>query len=167
LEVTLRKQLLRELISASKRLDWWNSYDTLNSRILKNLKQKVSSENSENLLDPNDLDSQLPFGFWIGLLSNRYHQSLWVPILNKSFPKSKQKRADIHKDLYAVLRLRNRIAHHEPIFDMDLFLLSNNIKNVLGQLDLNKEIWLKKNSRVDAVLKKKSLVLNDEYETSF
>ena len=37
---------------------------------------------------------------------------------------------------------------------MDLFLLSNNIKNVLGQLDLNKEIWLKKNSRVDAVLKK-------------
>jgi hypothetical protein len=159
--------LLRELISASKRLDWWNYYDTINSRTLKNLKQKVSSESNDRLLDPNDLDSQLPFGFWIGLLSNRYHQSLWVPILNKSFPNLNQNRADIHKNLYAVLRLRNRIAHHEPIFDLDLLLLSDNIRNVLGLLDSNKETWLKKNSRVDAVLNKKSLVLNGEYETSF
>src|ERR1700694_4376445 len=80
------------------------------------------------------LVAELSFGFWTGLVGRQYEQTLWVPGLYRAFPnatrivtagpegskKVKLKRSQIAERLDAIRKLRNRIAHHEPIWDLGL-----------------------------------------------
>jgi hypothetical protein len=59
--------------------------------------------------------AELTFGFWVELTARSYHGDLWVPYLYTAFPHGKLHRKHIHRRLQTVHRLRNRIAHHEPI----------------------------------------------------
>ena len=64
--------------------------------------------------------------FWERLLTLRYDDRHWTPHLFQQFPhldaeKSvAEHRLAMAQDLGVVRRLRNRIAHHEPIFTRDL-----------------------------------------------
>lgn len=64
--------------------------------------------------------------FWEKQFTKRNDQRLWEPYLFKLFPNLdprgsvKIHRQRIASDLEAVRRLRNRIAHHEPIFNRNL-----------------------------------------------
>ena len=65
---------------------------------------------------------ELSFVFWQAMLTQRHDERLWNNNLIKIFPninKSKtvqKNRESLHNDLDDIRRLRNRIAHHEPIF---------------------------------------------------
>lgn len=66
----------------------------------------------------------LTFGFWIHLFTKSYKPKLWDKkgIFEAVFPNYAQKGslreiAPIQKDLLAILRLRNRIFHHEIIIN--------------------------------------------------
>lgn len=53
------------------------------------------------------------------LVSARYEQSLWVPILDEAFVSIPGRTADARREfiesrLRVLHRLRNRVAHHEP-----------------------------------------------------
>jgi hypothetical protein len=79
--------------------------------------------------------ADLPFGFWTSMLTARYAVPLvWRQNLPIAFPHMPPT-----SSLHSVLRpmedariLRNRIAHHEPIFDRRLDLSHNEILRVLG-----------------------------------
>jgi hypothetical protein len=64
--------------------------------------------------------------FWERLLTRwppgklNYEMALWRPALHRAFPDSRRRRAEVHKPLPGLRDLRNRIAHHEPIFSRDL-----------------------------------------------
>jgi hypothetical protein len=65
---------------------------------------------------PGKVVAELTFGFWIDLLQNSNHMSLWVGRkLHRAFPNARRRRAVIHGRLKAIQLLRNRISHHEPI----------------------------------------------------
>ena len=64
---------------------------------------------------PGKILAELMFGFWPNLLTGRYHASLWVPCLHRAFPYANEPRRVIHLRLEQIRRLRNRIAHHEPV----------------------------------------------------
>lgn len=65
------------------------------------------------------LVAELSFGFWSQLTDSRYEHCLWVPYLHKIFAAgSRPKRAVFNQQLEALRQLRNRIAHHEPIFHL-------------------------------------------------
>lgn len=66
--------------------------------------------------------AELNFGFWVTLISPRYDVPLWRPALRKAFPHRPKgtERKQVHKQLNAVRRLRNRVAHHEPVIHRDL-----------------------------------------------
>ena len=68
----------------------------------------------------------LPFGFWRYLITTKRHASLWVPVLHQAFPLGNaditKRRLEISRDLEFLVTLRNRIAHHDPIFRRDLLL---------------------------------------------
>jgi hypothetical protein len=50
-----------------------------------------------------------------------YEKTLWVPHLSKAFPQiAKPDRVQIFDRFEAIRKLRNRIAHHEPIFNRNL-----------------------------------------------
>jgi hypothetical protein len=69
---------------------------------------------------PGKVISDLNFGFWRYLASDRYEQSFWTPALDHSFTapgKTVRARRHAVEDRIAPLHLlRNRIAHCEPIF---------------------------------------------------
>lgn len=60
------------------------------------------------------LIAELPFGFWSSLLADEHNRRLWQPALRHAF-EGPVRRRRLHAELDEVRRLRNRIAHHEPI----------------------------------------------------
>lgn len=72
-------------------------------------------------LTPARLVSELNFGFWRYLLAKRYETTLWTPALRHGFPQfQSQQRKIVYNVVTELHILRNRIAHHEPIFKRDL-----------------------------------------------
>lgn len=65
------------------------------------------------------LVAELPFGFWWSLLADEYNRRLWQPALQHAFDGPVRRRT-LHAGLDDLRRLRNRIAHHEPIHNRDL-----------------------------------------------
>lgn len=63
--------------------------------------------------------AELPFGFWWSLLADEYNRRLWQPVLRFAFDGPVRRRT-LHSELDEIRRLRNRIAHHEPVHSRDL-----------------------------------------------
>lgn len=89
-----------------------------------------------------DVVTELTFGFWTTLLVSRYDRDFWVPTLHRAFPYYSGRRDALSDDLRALLRLRNRVMHHEPIHEEDLEADHARIYRVLEALspDLAKEV---------------------------
>jgi hypothetical protein len=66
--------------------------------------------------------ADLNFAFWEKIFTVGQDARLWVPHMRTAFPgvsfsiSIPQARAAAHRDLTSIRLLRNRIAHHEPIF---------------------------------------------------
>lgn len=67
--------------------------------------------------------AELTFGFWTTLLSQPYHQTLWVPdktaLVKAVFPHlppTPSNRHFVHQRYNDLRILRNRVMHHEPIW---------------------------------------------------
>lgn len=64
---------------------------------------------------PGKVIAEIDFGFWAHLTSSAQDKYIWVPYLNKVYaPKTDRKR--LHNSLQEIRKLRNRVAHHEPLF---------------------------------------------------
>lgn len=66
--------------------------------------------------------AELDLGFWRYLLTSRYEHTLWNPAIRSQFPAlSRLSGSDSRKLVYHRIEqlnhLRNRIAHHEPIYE--------------------------------------------------
>ncbi len=59
--------------------------------------------------------ANLTLDFWRYLSVKSREKSLWVPALHRAFPKGTD-RGRVDRQIDLLYRLRNRIAHHEPIF---------------------------------------------------
>jgi hypothetical protein len=73
---------------------------------------------------PGRVVSELNFGFWVSLLSGAYETRFWRPnrarVLKASFPnipKSLRQRTTIYKRYNELREFRNRVFHHEPIWN--------------------------------------------------
>ena len=97
---------------------------------------------------------ELNFGFWVSILSPRYDTRLWVPALRKAFPnrpKGEDRKA-VHKAINAVRRLRNRVAHHEPILHRKLDEDHELILKLILWCCPKTSAWVGSLSRLPAVL---------------
>lgn len=89
--------------------------------------------------DAADVIPALSFVFWQKIFTQRFDARLWshcmasvLPGANVSTPWHLT-RAQIHDDLEQIRRLRNRIAHHEPIFARGLANDFATIQRVVGR----------------------------------
>lgn len=89
-----------------------------------------------------DVVTELNFGFWTTLLVKRYDRTFWRAGLYRAFPYHSGPRAPLSDDLHALVRLRNRVMHYEPIHEEDLEAHHARIYRVLEALspDLAKEV---------------------------
>jgi len=127
LEVAVRNSLHYEMHTALRGVDWLRDGLPLPWRTIPRLRFTVPMNGMVNDARQaagagapiGKVIAELPFGFWPSLLSGQFHP-LWSACLHKAFPHAHVPRRDVHWRLEVIRRLRNRIAHHEPI------LTSNN-----------------------------------------
>jgi Abi-like protein len=154
LEVALRNAL-HNMLSLSYSSDWYdNNRISLNSYAIDEIdkaKRMIARRNA--VISPPNIVAELSFGFWIALLASNYHVSLWVPSLHKAFIKSQgKKRRDIYHSLNHLRKLRNRIAHHEPIFARHLSSDYASIITAIEWICPETAAWVDAHSRFHQVM---------------
>jgi hypothetical protein len=101
---------------------------------------------------------ELKFVFWQKMLTSRHDGRLWNPYLFKVLPNLStaiavgELRAKIYDDLEQVRDLRNRIAHHEPIFTRNLTL---ELERIIALVELRCRItaaWMIENQDASTVI---------------
>lgn len=127
IEVALRNKFDREL-GTKFGLEWFKDAGFLalvdgRSKAILSKAQKDAAKHwpKGKALPPGKVIAELTFGFWLQLTDSKLEHKLWVPCLHKAFlPRKAPKRATFNQQLEKLRQLRNRVAHHEPIFHLDL-----------------------------------------------
>lgn len=82
-----------------------------------------------------DVVAQLPFGFWRYLSAKAHEKTLWVPYLHRAFAPGTDRRAHVDDPIGRLHKVRNRIAHHEPLLRVDLLKRCADVVAVAGRID--------------------------------
>lgn len=170
LEVAVRNSVHSRLVARTGRPDWWHSTGlSLKGDHPKRLREAVdrASRDHAGNSTAGHVVAQLSLGFWIGLLANRYHQHLWIPDLRQAFPHYNGRRDDLHQSLERLRKLRNRVAHHEPVFARDLGADHRMILDMLGYINPEAQTWVADHSRVPIVLAERQPTEQGLRETHF
>ena len=90
-------------------------------------------------VEPNHIIASTTFGLWTGLLERTYEPRLWPAMLRHSFPYAPSRirnRRDLYKHLSRIRRLRNRVFHHEPIWNKSTLATDHaDILNTIGWIN--------------------------------
>lgn len=98
--------------------------------------------------------ASLSFGFWRALFSGRYEE-LWRSRLHGAFPNGNGRRAQVNRLATPILRFRNRIAHHEAIFSLDLDKQFGRQLELAQLIDEDARHYIQGLSRIDRLLQQK------------
>lgn len=97
--------------------------------------------------------SALTFGFWQHLTEKRFERFLWAKGAGSGFPHApSEARSELHKKIDALRLIRNRIAHHEAIFDKGPMRSHQDALDVIGWACGTTADWVAAASRVPAVI---------------
>ena len=107
-ELNLRFHVNHHVTSFTNNQDWRQDPNLM-------LSQHLSRAPSNH-----DTYRSMSLGFLCLLFSNRYHNKLWVPCLQDSLPSWTLPRRELHRRFKVLVRVRNRIAHHEIIYNYPL-----------------------------------------------
>lgn len=102
---------------------------------------------------PGRIVAELNFGFWVSIFGPKYDTSLWVPALRHAFPNRPKRceRKGVSGRLNAIRRLRNRVAHHEPILHRNVAQDHAQIIDALDWMCPFTAKWVAVHSRFDDV----------------
>ncbi|MGR5234291.1 Abi family protein [Vibrio rotiferianus] len=153
-----------------------NIYSLANNSIayrqLQNAENDLHKEGKE--ITPDNLIAKLTFGFWVHMTDKKHRDgyvptpiiALWPKLNRKVFPHAVDFNGhalsinNISSCLFSVNKLRNRIAHHEPIWKaIDLYDSDDAINKVVQQYDLCLKVirWINPNN-----LKLLSIIENEK-----
>ena len=163
LEVALRNAMHRRLAERYGPA-WYDNPDAgLDGGALDRLE---SARSGLKQSDPPQVVAALSFGFWVSLLGPggridarrarrkaNYEMTLWRPALRGVFVHRRPlNRGQAHRPLDDLRILRNRIAHHEPIFRKNLTLHHERLLDVAGWISPVTRAWIEHLSRVPAII---------------
>ncbi len=100
------------------------------------------------------------FGFWTGLIGVKYEE-LWRSALRNAFPGSSGNRKDVMKELEALRKLRNRLAHHDSMLDIDVPFEIRRMHRVAGFFGSDAVNWLESIDRTSSVYNERPVSLID------
>ena len=135
-EIYLRNSISNQLLVIFPDQPWWVKPEFLLSKERRTINMvRKQIENRKGEVEFGDVIGAISLGFWTELLSSQYHQRLWEKGLNKAFPLFEGKRRDLHTAVERLRKLRNRIAHHEPILNRDLSYDFNLLISLIGYIE--------------------------------
>lgn len=140
-EVALRNAMHNTLIDVFGQKEWWDS-GTCHlawhaQRNLDDARRYAAGRKGNGGPAADDVVAASSMGLWKSLLHADNAQHIWRDGLDGLFrhPGAPMKRGPIYNAVSEVKRLRDRIAHHEPIFDYDQQRLFGHILMVSGAID--------------------------------
>ena len=163
LEIALRNAIHREL-SEEYGAEW---YDSSGVGLDVGALAKVSSARKALKRggypdDPPYVVATLSFGFWVALLGSggrlpgdrkaNYEMTIWRAAAHRSFPNSRLNRKSTHAPFDYLRTLRNRIAHHEPIFDRHLAADYQSVITTAGWICNETREWIVRHNRISGLL---------------
>ncbi len=133
LEIVLRNTINKQLIKTYG-MEWYDSHK-INFGVLENDKLEKSKAilgNENKPVNNPNMVASLTLGFWVNMFNGRYEE-LWRHCLRNAFPKARKglKRKDLTTRLHPLLKLRNRIAHYEPVLKYNLSQFKQDITDIL------------------------------------
>jgi hypothetical protein len=102
--------------------------------------------------------ADLKFAFWVSLYTSRHDGRLWNSNLHREFPHLptgatvRTARNTIHTAADRLRELRNRIAHHEPIFKRDLIKDYTVILETVTYRCTHSASWMNRSQQVSNLL---------------
>lgn len=125
---------------------------------LEKAKARQERQRKANPAPTDPVIADLSIGFWVSLLSKRYAVPLgWSRprSLKQLFPYGNNlKPGDISRMLEKIRVLRNRIAHHEPIFHLRLQEYWDDMLSLTGAMCQPSEALVKSNCAFPSVFKR-------------
>ena len=103
--------------------------------------------------------AELKFAFWESMLTKRHQTRLWEAQFFNVFPNSPrgvtsdQRRSELRNDVEEIRKLRNRIAHHEPIFPRALQDDFDRIMRCIQWRNVAAATWVNDIETVQALLR--------------
>ncbi len=145
LEVTLRNRVDRALASGLGRADWYNA-ELLYAEQLRPVEQaKQALAREEKPPSPGRVVAELSFGFWTGMMGPKY-DDLWRLHLVRVFAHRPLQRTEAHERLNTIRKLRNRVAHYEPILSRPLDRDFNRILDAIAWMCPVTSRWVRAQS---------------------
>ncbi|MFI5732024.1 hypothetical protein ACIA49_18000 [Kribbella sp. NPDC051587] len=96
--------------------------------------------------------AELTFGFWRFLFARRYTSLLWPDIVG-AFPNvPNRQRETLEAPVVRLHEFRNRLAHHERIWNQPLSALHADALTLLNYIDTSLARWVTEQSRVPELL---------------
>ncbi|MDQ2737381.1 MAG: Abi family protein [Actinomycetota bacterium] len=152
LEVLLRNQIDAQLapleVDPSARIraaaGWWFASSTfVTKEALESVSRSRAQLGEPQSFNRDKMIANLPFGFWEGMFGSEY-EDLWRQHLVRCFPYRQPgtTRTTISKPLEDLRKLRNRIAHHSPIYDYPLAHLVNQAIDIIAAIDPAARDWI-------------------------
>lgn len=159
-EVGLRNRVSDGLQNAFGN-EWWRDpaflgiADDRRNEDIELVKRRLRSKGKE--LATGQIIASLSFGFWVTMLDGRYNPPIWGAHLRTAFPHlpASVDRHGLQRTASAIADLRNRISHHEPIFQRNLSGDYARCMQMLHWLCPAKAAWIKPHCRVPAMLREK------------
>ncbi|GAA0217381.1 hypothetical protein QOZ96_002646 [Brevundimonas nasdae] len=120
--------------------------DTAITRIEDDKKARASRE---------QIVAALTFDFWSNLFRPDYDRPLWQVHLRRVLPHLAPglTRADVQILVREINRLRNRVAHHEPVLGLDLNALHKSILDMIAARDPEAADWTRHHSTLGLALR--------------
>ncbi|QKV92450.1 hypothetical protein HUT19_12380 [Streptomyces sp. NA02950] len=157
LERTLGHAMAKELTARFGRVDWWDHpeidlHHVSRSKIT--AIQKKLARDRRRVRTTEAVQRELTLGFWVSLLGpgNDYETRLWRPTLRLAFPSYRGPRKPLHQDLDDLRKLRNQVAHHEPIGSRPLAADRESAYRILGYLSADVRDWAAAEDQIPQLL---------------
>lgn len=149
-EITLRN-VFHNLLSHAFGSNWYDSLTLADSqrRVVLNAKRTLRQE--RKIETPSRIVAECSFSFWVALSARRYDAMLWRSTLHRAFAPTPSRKAAFGQ-LDRLRTLRNRIAHHEPIFFRNLQADYDRIGHLLEMMSPETARWMQHHSRVPSTL---------------
>ena len=149
LEVLLRNAIHDQLTADYGQVEWWDAVklEPEQGAMLRKARDILTKEGKA--LVAGRIVAELSFGFWTGLTGPKY-DVLWRDHLVKIFPRRPLQRSEVQTRLNSIRKLRNRIAHHEPIlFSGRLQKYVHQIFDTISWMSPMTARWVRRNSSFD------------------
>ncbi|MEI6730407.1 MAG: Swt1 family HEPN domain-containing protein [Pseudomonadota bacterium] len=135
LEIGLRNSI-NEMLSNEYGEQWFNCSFFAEKEKRQIAKAKDSLAKNRKILTNSNMLAELNFGLWVNLFNDPYEQ-LWRHCLRKVFTKHEGNlsRKQIAGKLHLILKIRNRVAHYEPLIKDNKDRIIKEIRDVVRWID--------------------------------